>query len=279
MLKVLVYDSGWGGELVADYLANELKVIEVTRLIDWKNLPYSTKTPYEIKHLLCERLQNYIGKIDLIVLGGFVVSEYIEYLRRQFPNQVFVGLDIDLKQITGSRCQPDNIAVFIGSQSPESFFVQKLRHQLPEAQLSIICSEGWEKLIDDGELDKLYIQRQLAPHFILQESPESRKKRRQRAPIIESLRISQEDAASRSTIKIQTYNNTTNSRLAPDLVILLNTHFWELRPTLEQLFGWKVRFVDFRQKLLHDVCAALKLLGVDGARRKTHNHHSADSER
>ncbi len=278
MLKVLVYDSGWGGELVADYLENELKVIEVTRLIDWKNLPYSAKAPQEIKHLLCERLQVYIGKMDLIVLGGFVVSEYTEYLRRQFPNQAFVGLSIDLRQITNSRCQPSDIAVFIGSQNTNSSFVQKLQQQLPKVQLSIISSNGWEKLIDDGELDKLYIQRQLIPYFTLQKAPESQKKRRQRVPVIESLRMSQEDLASRSTIKVLARDNITTSRPTPDLVILLNTHFWEIKPILEQLFGWKVRFVDFRQKLLHDVCAALKLLGVDGARHKNSNHHSTSSE-
>lgn len=53
-----------------------------------------------------------------------------------------------------------------------------------------------------------------------------------------------------------------------DVVLLLNTNLWELREDIEKLFGFNVRVMDFRQKLLHDVCAALNLLGVHGERSK-----------
>lgn len=56
--------------------------------------------------------------------------------------------------------------------------------------------------------------------------------------------------------------------LKPDVVLLLNTHFWEVKAELEEIFGWRVRVLDFREKLLHDVCAALKLRGVHGGRAK-----------
>lgn len=62
--------------------------------------------------------------------------------------------------------------------------------------------------------------------------------------------------------------NTTRTRVKPDLVLLLNTHFWEIKPEIERILGWRVRVLDFREKLLHDVCAALKLRGVDGNRAK-----------
>ncbi len=268
MLKVLVYDSGWGGELVADYLANELKVVEVTRLIDWRNLPYGTKSSSEIKHLLCENLKNHIGKVNLVVLGGFVVSEYIEYLRKQFPNQAFVGLSIDINQIIRSYCQSSSIAIFIGCQDIESHFMQDLRSQLPGPQLATVKTEGWEELIDDGEISSAYIRCQLAPHFKLKTTSEREAKRRKSLPIAESLQASRKIARSQSTVKVYTREGNAGAQLTPDVVILLNTHFWEIEHIIEQLFGWRVCLVDFRQKLLHDVCAALKLRGVDGARHK-----------
>lgn len=58
------------------------------------------------------------------------------------------------------------------------------------------------------------------------------------------------------------------NELRPDVVLLLNTHFWDIKLELEGLFGYKVRVLDFREKLLHDVCAALKLRGVHGKRAK-----------
>ena len=37
MLKVVVFDSGYGGELFADYLEEELPLVDIVRVIDWRN--------------------------------------------------------------------------------------------------------------------------------------------------------------------------------------------------------------------------------------------------
>ena len=37
MLKVVVFDSGFGGELFADYFEEEMPVVEIVRVIDWRN--------------------------------------------------------------------------------------------------------------------------------------------------------------------------------------------------------------------------------------------------
>lgn len=68
------------------------------------------------------------------------------------------------------------------------------------------------------------------------------------------------------------YQPTTSPARAelfrPDVILLLNTHFWSIRSELEELFGYRVRVLDFRQKLLHDTCRALELRGVHGDRSK-----------
>lgn len=53
-------------------------------------------------------------------------------------------------------------------------------------------------------------------------------------------------------------------RFRTDVVLLLDTHFWDIKTELEHLFGYGTRVLDFRQKLLHDVCRELGLRGVDG---------------
>ncbi len=37
--KVVVFDCGIGGELFADYIENELAIIDVVRVIDWRHSP------------------------------------------------------------------------------------------------------------------------------------------------------------------------------------------------------------------------------------------------
>ena len=37
MLKIVVLDSGFGGELFADKLNDQLSIVEVIRVIDWRN--------------------------------------------------------------------------------------------------------------------------------------------------------------------------------------------------------------------------------------------------
>ena len=45
MLKVVVFDGGYGGEFFADRLQDELPVIEIIRVIDWRNADKILKKP------------------------------------------------------------------------------------------------------------------------------------------------------------------------------------------------------------------------------------------
>ena len=37
MLKVVVFDGGYGGEFFADQLEAELPILDIIRVIDWRN--------------------------------------------------------------------------------------------------------------------------------------------------------------------------------------------------------------------------------------------------
>lgn len=80
MLKVVVFDGGCGGEAVAEFLAEELQVVEIIPVIDWNHAPYDNQDSCEICRLADMSLQKYIGKVDLIVLGGYVASMALEFL-------------------------------------------------------------------------------------------------------------------------------------------------------------------------------------------------------
>lgn len=181
----------------------------------------------------------------------------------------------------------------------ESELRQELRTALPYSTLIIPDCTGWEELINENLMTEEILRRDLGSDFILA-IPQ---RRRQRAvsdelsfddiatqvivkkPEIFSekeqalmMAIAKFSQASKAAVadEHQLAENLTDEILEterrgnwqPDVILLLNTHFWEIKLELEEIFGYKVRVLDFREKLLHDVCAALKLRGVHGKRAK-----------
>lgn len=242
MLKVVVFDSGWGGEVVANYLENELQIVEIIRVIDWKNVPYERLTMAEICHQAETMLQKYIDKVDLIVFGGYVTTlAALKYFEQRYPRQKFVGMSINYYRILKTRQFPEHITVMMDNLLLEGDICKELRHNLPNSTIVVPDCSGWEMLTNTGELSQHILRMELEPYFLLYNG---RVKSKPRKP----------------------WN--TVGQIKSDAVLLLNTHYWEVKQEIEQLFGYSVRVLDFRKKLLHDVCFALGLLGVDGCRSK-----------
>ncbi len=318
MLKVAVFDNGWGGELVANFLSKELKMIEVIKVIDWHTTAYNSKSPYEIYQLALLQLEPYINKVDLIVLGGYVVSLAYEYLARNFPEQKIVGMTIDSYHFPQSYQELRQVALLANETLiTNGSVLQEMHSYFPNSTLIAPDCSGWEDLINLGEMTAEVLRFELQDYFQLSSS-QTRKSAAQSLlttnydltapkPKITSstlrqqiasflardysfgsvqLAVAQEtakDSCLAANYSMPTYNRTsyndhaTSYRsglhqqtidectlLKPQLLLLMNTHYWEIRPELEIVFGSSVIILDFRQKLLHDVCLALELRGVDG---------------
>ena len=299
MLKIVVFASGWGGELVADFLMRELTTVEVVRVIDWVRAPYCGKSVEEIYELVDLNLQRFIGNVDLIVLGGYAVSLALGYMKEKYPQQKFVGMSINYDMILRSRNFPGQVALLMDRLTSESELRQELRMALPYSTLIIPDCTGWEELINENLMTEEILRRDLGSDFILA-IPQRRRQR------MDSDELSFDDIATQVIVKkpkifnekeqalrmaIAKFSQASKAAVAdehqlvekmtdeileterrgnwqPDVILLLNTHFWEIKLELEEIFGYKVRVLDFREKLLHDVCAALKLRGVHGKRAK-----------
>ncbi len=246
MLKIVVFDGGWGGEVVANYLEEELGVVEIVRVIDWKNVPYDEKSVEEIAEFAEENLRDYFGKVDLIVLGGYAVGLAKKILHGKHPEQEFIGPEINYDLVLRARCYPEQVAILAGKTVYDSIVRTEVRKKLPYSTLVLPDCGGWEELVNEDLMTRELLRAELAWDFILQ-------KQENRA----IMEIVSEEA-----------KTAGRKKMKPDAVLILNTHFWEMRENLEEAFGWRVRMIDFRQKLLHDVCYALKLRGVDGKRSK-----------
>lgn len=247
MLKVVVFDSGCGGDIVADYLSNELGVVEVVRVTE-VNVSLENESLSEICRFSRERLRRYAGKVDLIILGGYVVSLALDFLKQEYPQQKFIGVGINYYRILNSRAFPDQIAIMANKALFESLVRKEVCHELPYSTIILPDCSGWDHLINEGQMSAEVLRADLGPYFLLRPGCKS-------SPLL-------------SPPNCLTHPPDLSELFRPDVVLLLNTHLWSIRADFEELFGFRVRVLDFRQKLLHDTCRALNLRGVDGCRSK-----------
>ncbi len=95
MLKVVVFDGGYGGEFFADQLEEALLVLDVVRVIDWRNADKLLTGPRSARKVAKNALKPYIGKVDLIVFANHLLAATsLRHFRRKYKNQKFIGLGL-----------------------------------------------------------------------------------------------------------------------------------------------------------------------------------------
>ncbi len=337
MKQLLIFGLGMGGEAVAGYLENELSTVEILKLIDWRSSFYDSLLPRERNQELLKQLQPYIGKVDIIVLGSYLLSLSLPYLRRHFPEQAFVGMGVNVYRVAQNLSRSLNAIALMNPALHDTFWFDELCLDLDFLKLTIPNCAGWAELIDDHAISPDILRADLYEANIALRQRTSYKRRgrprRTAPPLVEQLSIehtSHDNNQTAAQSVLQMRDNiekhlhpdsfTPNSAIrvellaykkpptaprsksslsapaqqqshrrpvgslprqpttrctspliapsTPGLVLLLSTHLWSIRPELEQVFGWRVKILDFRKQLLHDVCTELGLLGVHGSRAR-----------
>ena len=148
MLKVVVYDNGYGGELFADKLESELPILNVIRVIDWRNRDAIQSNPKSARKIAESTLRPYFGNVDLIIFANYLIAlTSLKYFAKKYKSQAFLGLHLT----DSSSVLKKNVLVL----STKTFnrqlqFKNYLFHLKSKA--STICLDEWPNLIDDGEL-------------------------------------------------------------------------------------------------------------------------------
>jgi len=159
MLKVVIFDSGWGGELFADFLEEELVILEVIRVIDWRNAPYHEKSSAEVCQLTEMALMPYLEKVDVIVLASNEVSAVaLDYLKKKYPKQKFVGFGWEAL----GNGRADRVLVLGTDLVFRSESYQEAKRRCQKVDFYEKSLESWPQLIDDGEMTEEMIARDVA---------------------------------------------------------------------------------------------------------------------
>ena len=217
MKKVVVFDCGWGGELIGDFLEEQIP-IEVEKVIKYKNGQFGEMKDYEITQIAESALEPYIGHCELIVLADTSTTVAImDHLKYKFPNQKFIGygegMPMIVREFKGSRVM---ILTTESVKYQTKYLLMKIMTEKEIVQPECI---GWSGLIDDGELKTEEIHR-----------------------IVNSEKV--------------------------EAVLIYATSFIDVEDEIKASVAPGTAVIDMRQKLLRDVCTALKLVGKDGRRAR-----------
>lgn len=157
MLKVVVFDCGYGGEFFADRLEEELPVVDVIRVIDWRHAKTIQTSSRQARKLTEASLRPYINKVDLIILANYLVSiTSLKYFRRKYKKQRFIGFNLIKPD---SFIKRDTLILTTRAVSKTITYYNFIMHL--NRKYITLSLDSWPGKIDDGELSAAEINETL----------------------------------------------------------------------------------------------------------------------
>lgn len=148
MLKIVVFDSGYGGEFFADQLAAELPAVQIIRVINWREADKIISNPHSARKIALESLRPYIGRVDLIIFANYLLSlTSLKYFQRKFKNQKFLGIGL---KVPDTFIRHDVLILSTKAVSKTINFYNFLFHL--KRKTKVLNLDSWPTKIDDGEL-------------------------------------------------------------------------------------------------------------------------------
>lgn len=148
MLKIVVLDSGFGGELFADKLQENLDVVEIIRVIDWRNANGYLESRHKARQLAERALRPYLGRVDLIVFANTLLSiTSLKYFERKYKTQKFIGLGLKMPDTFIKR----DVLIISTSAVAKTINYHNFLFHLKRTSRTLIVDD-WPNKIDDGEL-------------------------------------------------------------------------------------------------------------------------------
>ena len=149
MIKIVVFDSGYGGKFFADQLEEELPIAEVIRVIDWRHADKIISSAKEARRLAKEALRPYIGNVDLIIFANHLLTATsLKHFQRKYKNQRFIGMKLKIPDPTIKR---DETIILTTKAVTKTINYYNYVFRLPRKPHTI-AMDTWPIKIDDGEL-------------------------------------------------------------------------------------------------------------------------------
>ena len=156
-MRILVFDSGIGGQAVAERLEELLPHVSVTSINDHEHMPYGEKTSDEIFNLTKNAIQPYIyeGYSVIVIACNTVTTNAITRLRSRYPSVNFIGIEPMVKPAS-ALSSTKTIAVCATPSTLKSSRYTALKHKWLE-NFTVIepdC-QSWAELIENGKSSEI----------------------------------------------------------------------------------------------------------------------------
>ncbi len=162
MLKIVIFDSGYGGEFFADRLSAELPIVEVIRVIDWRNADKVLTHAKSARKIAEAALRPYIGKVDLIIFANHLLSlTSLKFFKRKYKKQKFLGLTLEEP---GTFIKNDTLILTTKAVTKTINYYNYIFRIKRRTKTLIL--DDWVSKIDDGELKFSEIRETILKSFI-----------------------------------------------------------------------------------------------------------------
>lgn len=159
-MRLGIFDSGIGGEAVAESLRVAFPAANITTVNDREHVPYGDRTSEDIVRLTDAAIQPLLeSRCDVIVIAcNSATAAAIETLRARYPGQPFIGLEPMVKP-AAAMTKTGTIAICATPATLNSDRYQHLKETFASnvTVLEPDCS-GWARMIEDSEINEDHIE-------------------------------------------------------------------------------------------------------------------------
>lgn len=154
-MKVGVFDSGLGGEIVAEQLAKFFPDVEFITAHDRAHLPYGNKTVHEIIRLTDRAIQQLLPICQIIVIAcNTATAAAISTLRVRYPDVHFIGFEPAIKPAAHDTKHAKIMVLATDSTLHSNKYVVLKQRWAKNSQVIEPDCSTWAEKIEQGVFSK-----------------------------------------------------------------------------------------------------------------------------
>lgn len=152
-MNIGVFDSGIGGEAVANSLRNYFPEAKITLVNDRENLPYGDKTSHQIRLLTDAAIQPLLGSDVIVIACNSATTAAIEFLRGKYTNQKFIGIEPMIKPALNlTKTRIIGVCATPATLGSNSYRMLKDKYARNYQVVEPDCS-NWAQMIENNDLN------------------------------------------------------------------------------------------------------------------------------
>jgi len=163
-MKLGVFDSGIGGQAVADRLSELLPEADIISINDHQHVPYGSRTAVDIIALTTAAIRPLVqAQCDAIIIAcNTATTVAIDHLRITYPTTHFIGIEPMIKPAAAmTRTKTIAVLATTATLASEQYHQLKMTWAKDIAVIEPDCA-SWATRIEAGHADQVPIEETVA---------------------------------------------------------------------------------------------------------------------